>query len=99
MNKDELDAQVLYADLRRKEALLMEFEQLRPSWKGSIIRFVSSLAAMLFLIWYYPDILDQPILYMLLILIFSVGAHVHSESKQLNKRMDVLYRRLKENGK
>ncbi len=99
MNKDELDAQVLYADLRRKEALLMEFEHLRPNWKGSIIRFVSSLAAMLFLIWYYPDILDQPILYVLLILIFSVGAEVHSESKKLNKRMDVLYRLLKESDK
>uniref|UniRef100_UPI002FE2518A hypothetical protein n=1 Tax=Alteromonas sp. S015 TaxID=3117401 RepID=UPI002FE2518A len=92
MNKEELEAQSLFQEMQKKEALLNEFQNLKPNWKGSAIRFVSTLAAIAYLVWMFPEIMDQPILYVLLLLIFGVSAEIHNESKRINKRIDLLHR-------
>ena len=96
MNKDQVEAHSLFNSMQKKQALLDEFEKLRPNWKGSIIRFVSMVLGIAFLLWMYPEIMQQPVLYVFLILIFCMSAELHAESKKINKRIDALYRLLKD---
>ena len=94
MNKEDVDAQSVYNSMQKKEALLNEFHTLRPGLKGSAVRFAGTVGAIGYLIWMFPEILDQPLLYILLILIFGVSTELHHESKRINKRIDVLHRLL-----
>jgi hypothetical protein len=96
MNKDQVEAHSLFYSMQKKQALLEQFETLRPNWKGSIIRFSGMLLSMAFLLWMYPEITQQPVLYVFLILIFGMSAELHSESKRINKRIDALHRLLKD---
>ncbi|CAM5195244.1 hypothetical protein [Alishewanella longhuensis] len=95
MNKDEVEAHSLFNKMQKQQALLAEFEKLGPSWKNSVFRLVSMLVGMAFLIWMYPDIAQQPVLYVFLILVFGMSAELHAESKRINKRIDVLHKLLK----
>lgn len=95
MTKDEVEAHSLFNQMQKKQALLEEFEKLRPNWKGSMIRFASMFISMTVLIWLYPEIIQQPVSYVLLILIFGVSSELHAESKRINKRIDALHRLLK----
>jgi hypothetical protein len=96
MNKDEVDAHLVFNKIQKKKALSEEFESLRPNWKGSVSRFVSILLGMAFLIWMYPEIIQQPVLYVFLMLIFGLSSELHTESKRINKRIDVLHKLLKD---
>ena len=96
MNKDHVEAHSLFNSMQKKQALLDEFEKLRPNWKGSIIRFFSMVFGIVFLLWMYPEIMQQPVLYVFLILIFGMSAELHAESKKINKRIDALHRLLKD---
>lgn len=96
MNKDQVEAHSLFNSMQKKQALLDEFEKLRPNWKGSIIRFFSMVLGIAFLLWMYPEIMQQPVLYVFLILIFGMSAELHAESKKINKRIDALHRLLKD---
>ncbi len=92
MNKEELEAQSLFNQMQKKEALLSEFNNLRPNWKSSAIRFIGMMAAIGYLVWMYPEIMEQPVLYVLLLMIFGVSSEIHQESKRINKRIDALHR-------
>jgi hypothetical protein len=96
MNKDQVEAHSLFNSMQRKQALLDEFEKLRPNWKDSIIRFFSMVLGIAFLLWMYPEIMQQPVLYVFLIIIFGMSAELHAESKKINKRIDALHRLLKD---
>lgn len=96
MNKDQVEAHSLFNSMQKKQALLDEFEKLRPNWKSSIIRFAGMLLTMAFLLWIYPEIAQQPVLYVFLVLIFGVSSELHAESKRINKRIDALHKLLKD---
>jgi hypothetical protein len=96
MNKEQVEAHSLFNSMQKKQAILDEFEKLRPNWKGSIIRFFSMVFGIAFLLWMYPEIMQQPVLYVFLILIFGMSAELHAESKKINKRIDALHRLLKD---
>lgn len=96
MNKDEVEAHLVFNKIQKNKALSEEFERLRPNWKGSVIRFASMFLGMAFLIWMYPEIMQQPVLYVFLILIFGMSSELHAESKRINKRIDVLHKLLKD---
>ncbi|WP_462172905.1 hypothetical protein [Pseudoalteromonas xiamenensis] len=96
MDVEHIEAPILIHEKQKKQALVEEFEQLRPNWKGNLLRTVGMLMSMALLVWMYPEIVLQPISYVLLILIFGVSADLHAQSKRINKRIDTLYKLLKE---
>ncbi len=96
MDKDEVEAHSLFNSVQRKQAHLDEFEKLRPNWWGSIIRFASMLLAMAFIFFMYPEVAQQPVPYVFLILIFGMSSELHAESKRINKRIDALHKLLKD---
>lgn len=96
MNKDQVEAHSLFNSMQKKQALLDEFEKLRPNWKSNIIRFAGMLLTIAFLLWIYPEIAQQPVLYVFLVLIFGVSSELHAESKRINKRIDALHKLLKD---
>ncbi|WP_423186532.1 hypothetical protein ACO1PK_15655 [Alishewanella sp. d11] len=96
MNKDHVEAHSLFNSMQKKQALSDEFEKLRPNWKGSIIRFAGMVLGIAFLIWMYPEIMQQPVLYVFLILIIGMSTELHAESKKINKRIDALHKLLKD---
>jgi hypothetical protein len=96
MNKDEVEAHLVFNKIQKKKALSEEFERLRPNWKGSVIRFASMFLGIAFFIWMYPEIMQQPVMYVLFILIFGINSVFHSESKRINKRIEVLHKLLKD---
>jgi hypothetical protein len=96
VDKNELTAELALQKSGRKQALEKEFEALRPGLRSMLVRGLGTVAAMLFIVWYFPEILQQPVSYLLLILIFGVSAEIYRESKQVHKRMDVLYKLLKD---
>ncbi|WP_419149519.1 hypothetical protein [Pseudoalteromonas 'SMAR'] len=91
MSKEKLEAQTVFQDMQKKEALLKEFHNLRPNSKTNVMRFVSAIFVVIVLVWMYPEIMEQPVLYVLLILIVSISSEIRSESKRINKRIDTLY--------
>lgn len=92
MSKEKLEAQTAFQDMQRKEALLKEFHNLKPSRKTNVMRLISAIFVAIFLIWMYPEIMEQPVLYVFLILIISISTEIRSESKRINKRIDALYK-------
>ncbi len=96
MNKEEVEAHLHFNKMQKKQALLEEFDKLRPNWKSSLIRFASMMFGMAFLLWLYPEITQQPVLYVFLFLIFGMSTELHAESKRINKRIDMLHKLLKD---
>ncbi len=96
MNKDEIESKILLNKLQRQQDLIQEFENLRPNWKGIVFRTLASFATILLVVYLFPEVVDQPVLYVLLILVLSSGAEIHAESRKINQRIDALYRLLKD---
>lgn len=96
MDKNELTAELALQKSGRKQALEKEFEALRPSLRSMLVRGLGAVATMVLIIWFFPEIMQQPVSYLLLILIFGVSAENYRESKQAHKRMDILYKLLKD---
>lgn len=96
MNKEQFEAQAVFDQMQKKQALFAEFEALRPNWKGSALRFVSMVLCMAFVVWMFPEITKEPVLYFFLLLIFGLNADVYAESQRINKRIDTLHRLLKD---
>ncbi|WMN61931.1 hypothetical protein NI389_19195 (plasmid) [Pseudoalteromonas xiamenensis] len=96
MDVEHIEAQTLIHKAQKKQALIEEFEQLRPTWKGNILRTVSMFLSMALIVWMYPEIIHQPISYILLILVFGVSADLHAQSKRINQRIDTLHKLLKD---
>ena len=96
MDKDKVEAHSFFNSMQKKQALLDELEKLRPNWKGSIIRFASMVLAMAFILFMYPEVAQQPVSYVFLILIFGMSSELHAESKRINKRIDALHKLLKD---
>ncbi|MEI5639102.1 MULTISPECIES: hypothetical protein [unclassified Pseudoalteromonas] len=92
MSKEKLEAQTVFQDMQKKEALLKEFRNLRPNSKTNVMRFASTVFVVIVLVWMYPEIMEQPVVYVLLILIVSISSEIRSESKRINKRIDTLYK-------
>lgn len=96
MNKDEFPAHVVFEKMQKRQALQDEFERLRPNWRGSFIRSASTLIFVAILLWLYPEIIQQPVLYVFLILVVAVSSEIHAESKRIHHRLDTLHRLLKD---
>ena len=95
MTKEEIEAQLALEKLNRSIELKKEFESLAPSARRDILKTLSVIATMLLVLWLYPSIMEQPISYLLLILVFAVSTEAYRESKRINKRIDALYKLLK----
>ncbi|WP_100658450.1 hypothetical protein [Alteromonas flava] len=96
MNKDEIEAKALYDDIQKKEALLNQFEKLKPSIKETLLRNLGFIAVFAFLLWMFPELFEQPVLYALLLMIVAVSAETHIESKRIHDRIDILQRLMKQ---
>jgi hypothetical protein len=96
MNKEQFEAQAVFNQMQKRQALFAEFEAMRPNWKGSALRFVGSVVCMAFVVWMFPEITKEPVLILFLLLIFGLHADVYVESQRINKRIDTLYRLLKD---
>lgn len=57
MNKEEIDAQLALSRLNNETALEKEFEKLAPS----LLRAFSGVACLFFIVWMFPEIIEQPI--------------------------------------
>lgn len=97
MKNEELEAKSLYENIQKQEALLTEFHNLKPNGKSSALRFVGMISVMAYLIWAFPEVIEQPILYVFLVIIFGVGAEAQRETRLLNKRIDVLHKLFQSN--
>jgi hypothetical protein len=95
VNKEDIEAQLALGKLNSKIALENEFEKLGPSLRSNIFRAISAMACMFFILWLHPEISEQPISILLLVLIVGVGGDIYRESARINKRMDTLYKLLK----
>jgi len=95
MNTDEIESEILLNKFQQKQNLIQEFESLRPNWKSSAIRIGCSLTTVILFIYFFPGVLEQPALYVLFILVLGSGAEIHAESRKINKRIDALYKLLK----
>ncbi|MBQ4847712.1 hypothetical protein [Pseudoalteromonas sp. MMG005] len=95
MDKHGVEAQIKLDKLNKKLALEDEFNNLRPSLRGSVLRLLSTIISLFFVVWLFPEVIDQPVSYVLLLLIFGTSAEIFHESRRINKRMDTLYRLLK----
>ena len=96
MTKEEMNAQLVVHEMEQREALKVEFDSLRPSVWRSILAIGSAMVSVGVILWFYPEFSEQPISYLLLVLIIGVSGQIHAESNRINKRIDVLYRMLKE---
>ncbi|MDX1677816.1 hypothetical protein [Arsukibacterium sp.] len=97
MDKEEVTGELALDALNKKQALLEEFEKLRPSPGGSLWRGVSAVASVMLIIWLFPEVIEQPAAFLLLILVFGVSAEIYRESKKVHKRIDLLYKLFKDN--
>ncbi|TMO46697.1 hypothetical protein [Pseudoalteromonas ruthenica] len=91
MQKDKAMAQWCLEEQRRQQQRLATFNHLRPTWKSWVARLLSNLLVVLILQAMYPEVLSEPVLYVLVILIFAQGFDMHNQHKRINKRIDALY--------
>lgn len=96
MIKDEFEAQSLFNQLQKRQTLLAEFEKLRPNWKSTAYRFTGMFSAIAYLMWMFPEIMQQPASYVFLILILGLNAELHAQSTRINHRIDALHRLFKD---
>ena len=73
MQKDKVMAQWCLEEQRRQQQHLATFNNLRPTWKSWVARLLSNLLVVLILQAMYPEVLSEPVLYVLVILIFAQG--------------------------
>ncbi|ASD67121.1 hypothetical protein [Pseudoalteromonas piscicida] len=96
MKENQDCPQALFEDMSRKEAILKEFNSLRPNNKRRFYQIIAMLTAAVFLIYRYSEIIEQPVLYIFLILMMSLSAESYVQNKRINKRIDLLHKLLKD---
>ncbi|GEK10446.1 hypothetical protein [Pseudoalteromonas peptidolytica] len=96
MKHNQDSPQALAEEMLQKEATLREFNSLRPNNKQRFYRSAGMLTAVVFLVYCYPEIIEQPVLYILLILMMSLNAQAYVQNKRTNKRIDLLHKLLKD---
>ncbi|NOU51465.1 hypothetical protein HG263_13085 [Pseudoalteromonas sp. JBTF-M23] len=95
MNTDDIDKHIALMQSSKIQRLEHEFEKLRPSGTAQFFRAIFGIFILLGIITLFPQILAQPISYLLLFLIFLVAFGTYYESHRVNKRLDTLYHLLK----
>ncbi len=98
MNKDEFAARALFTEMQREEKLSNQFDKLRPTLRKALLRNASVIGAFAFLVWVFPELPEKPVLYALLMMIFTVNVEIHNESKKIHDRIDLLHQMIKKNG-
>ncbi len=96
MQEHQAKAHSVYHEVQREDALIKEFARLRPSKWRWISYLLSSMALLGFIYWQYPQASEQPIIYVLLILALSTGGSMINECQRVDKRIDLLYKILKQ---
>ncbi|MEO2266081.1 hypothetical protein [Pseudoalteromonas pernae] len=96
MKEHQANANVVYQEMKREDALIKEFARLRPSKWRWLSYLLSSMALLGFIYWQYPQASEQPIIYILLILALSTGGSMIIECQRVDKRIDLLYKILKQ---
>lgn len=97
MEQNEAKSQSVYSEMQRSHALVKEFESLRPKWWQPLGKLVSFMV-LIFFSWYlFPEVAEQPVIYLLMIVVFIVSMESFNENKRLNRRIDLLHRMIKEN--
>jgi len=96
MEKESIKAQLIYDEVDRKTKLENELKQLAPDKYSNVRNTISTIALALFVFWAYPEVLDQPVLFVIAIIAVWAGSDVYHVNKRTNRRIDVLYELLKE---
>lgn len=97
MDNDEVKMKVVLSKEQQKQALMHEFESLRPKWHKPIPIMLILIGVMYLLKHFSTEILETPVL-MAVILLFAillVALDNFNESKRINRRIDLLHRMLK----
>lgn len=94
LNSDKVDANVLYERMQQRQAILAEFEKLRPSAKRFYLSFTGLFLAVMCLISLSPELLHQPSLFLVLLVASGIGGLLHRQIQRIDARLDVLYRLL-----
>ncbi|WP_217876637.1 hypothetical protein [Pseudoalteromonas shioyasakiensis] len=96
MDQNEEKSQAIYSEMQRTYALKKEFENLRPKWWQPIGKLISYVCLIFLFSYLFPETIEQPVIYILLILVFGVSMENFHESKRINQRIDLLHKMLKE---
>ncbi len=96
MDQAELKDQIAFNKMLKEEALREEFENLRPKWREHLSEIVF-LGCTVFAIYYlFPHTIEQPAIMILFFLLVGSETNKFRERKLINKRIDILYKLLKE---
>lgn len=94
LNSDKVDANALFERMQQRQAILAEFEKLRPSAKSVYLSFTGLFLAVTCLIYLSPELLHQPSLFLVLLVASGIGGLLHRQIQRIDARIDVLYRML-----
>ncbi|BBN82546.1 hypothetical protein PA25_25310 [Pseudoalteromonas sp. A25] len=94
MNRDDIDKHMDYLRLNKIHQLEAEFERLRPSLISYFLRALLGIFMVVGIIGLFPQIMQQPVAYLLLFLIVLVAFGTYYESHRVNKRIDALHQLL-----
>lgn len=94
LNSDKVDANALYERMQQRQAILAEFETLRPSAKRFYLSIASLFLAVTCLIYLSPELLHQPSLFLVLLVASGIGGLLHRQIQRIEAQVDVLYRLL-----
>ncbi len=92
MDIKELEAQLEFDKLNHQLDTLKEFEALAPKTRDFYLKLLGVVVLYGLVLWLYPEIGEQPISLLLLILIVGVAGNIQKESVRINKRIDLLYK-------
>lgn len=86
----------VYSKIERSDALNSEFDSLRSSRRKPLGTFVSYIFFLFLFAYFFPQTFEQPIIYILLILMMGINLQIFLESERINKRIDILRQLVKE---
>ncbi len=90
MDLNEVEAKLTLSKMKSEQALVEEFEKLSPNWKQSVQVYVGYVFSFAFLIFLFPEITENPVLYLLLFLVLGNNVHIYQSNQQVHKRIDLL---------
>lgn len=96
MNTDKVDADTVFNNMKNKQLLLGEFEKARPNWRAFYFRFAVMILFVAFFLWLNPEAFQQPIPFVVLIVIFGIAGILNWEIQRIDSRIDALYKLLKD---
>ena len=96
MDKDQVDAQIAFSQMQRNESINEKIDALRPKWWSIISKYASFIFTLLVVQFFFPETIDQPVFYFILLMIFNVSIAQYYADKQLHKRLDLLHSLIKE---